>query len=49
MTPSMRIALDDLKLQELNLIHAGDETFALAKNIRAIAFSRILKDIGPLA
>jgi predicted AAA+ superfamily ATPase len=49
MTPSMRIALDDLKLHELILIHAGDETFALAKNIRAIAFSRILKDIGPLA
>jgi hypothetical protein len=44
----MRNALTDLKLRGLDVIHAGDETFPLAKGVRAVAFSRLLKDIKPI-
>jgi predicted AAA+ superfamily ATPase len=47
-TPSMRIALSDLKLNRLDVIHAGDTTFRLDKNIRAVALTRLLDDIKPL-
>lgn len=45
-TPSMRSALSDLKLKSLTVIHAGDETFPLANNIRAVAFSRLRTDLS---
>lgn len=48
LTPSMRIALEDLKLHRLDVIHAGDATFPLTNRIRAVSVSRILKDIRPL-
>jgi predicted AAA+ superfamily ATPase len=44
-TPSMRNALSDLKLNRLFVIHAGDDTFALTKEITAVAFRRIMEDI----
>ncbi|MHB1463897.1 MAG: ATP-binding protein [Thermoleophilia bacterium] len=44
-TPSMRHALDDLKLQRLYVVHAGEETFQLEKNIFALAFPRLLTDL----
>lgn len=44
-TPSMRSALSDLKLQRLYVIHAGEETFYLEKSIQAIALPRLLKDL----
>ena len=44
----MRVALNDLKLDRLDVIHAGDETFLLDKRIRAVALTRLLKDIAPL-
>ena len=47
-TPSMRIAIDDLKLSRLDVIHAGDKTFPLAPRIRAVALSRLLDDVPPL-
>jgi predicted AAA+ superfamily ATPase len=47
-TSSMRSALSDLKLQRLDLIHAGDKTFPLGKNIRAVAVTRLLDDLKPL-
>ena len=47
-TPSMRIALRDLKLQRLDVLHAGEKTFLLAPRIRAVAVSRVLKDLAPL-
>jgi hypothetical protein len=43
--PSMRAALADLGLQRLDVIHAGDETFPLAKNVRAVALQRLLADV----
>ena len=47
-TPSMRSALSDLKLQHVDIIHAGEMTFPMSKNIRAVALSRLLEDIKPL-
>jgi hypothetical protein len=48
LTPSMRSALTDLRLQSLDVIHAGDETFPLGKKVRAVAFNRLLDDLKPL-
>jgi predicted AAA+ superfamily ATPase len=48
MTPSIRSALTDLKLKQLDLIHAGDETYQLDTKVRAVSMSRILHDIAPL-
>ena len=48
-TPSMRTALKDLGLSRLDVIHAGDRTFPLAPRIRAVAISRVLHDLAPLA
>jgi predicted AAA+ superfamily ATPase len=47
-TPSMRIALHDLKLARLDVVHAGSHTFPLAPKIRAVAMSRLLADLAPL-
>lgn len=47
-TPSMRNALRDLKLQRLDTIHAGERSFPLAEGIRAIAMSRLLEDLKPI-
>ncbi len=47
-TPSMRNALADLKLQHLDVIHAGDVTFQMDARIRAVALSRLIDDLQPL-
>ena len=44
----MRIALADLALDSIDVIHAGAETFPLAERIRAVALARVLEDIAPL-
>lgn len=44
-TPSMRHACDDLKLNRLDVIHAGEHTYMMSENIRAVAGCRILSDI----
>lgn len=48
LTPSMRVALADLRLKRLDVIHLGDHTFAISKAVRAVALSRLLEDIQPL-
>lgn len=45
-TPSMRIALSDLGLERLDVIHAGRDTFPLADRIRAVSAARLVLDIG---
>lgn len=47
-TPSMRIALQDLRLEWIDVLHAGRETFPLADGIRAVATHRIWRDVEPL-
>ncbi len=46
-TPSMRTALSDLKLQRLIVIHAGDHSFDMTKKVRAIALSHLLDELTP--
>ena len=45
----MRIAADDLRLDAVTIVHAGDRSFPLAEGARAVACSRLLDDIAPLA
>ena len=47
-TPSMRSALADLRPHALDVIHAGRETYPLAKNVRAVALERLLEDVNAL-
>jgi hypothetical protein len=47
-TPSMKSALGDLGLQRLDVIHAGEKTFPMARKIRAVSAERLLDDLAPL-
>jgi uncharacterized protein len=48
LTRSMRSALTDLHLERLEVVHAGEQTFPLAANVRALALTRLLDDLEPL-
>jgi hypothetical protein len=48
LTRSIPIALEDLKLEHLDIMHAGDHTFPLTDRVRAVAVGRLLDDILPL-
>ena len=43
---SMRTAAEDLKLAEVVVIHAGAESYRLARNVRAVAARRLDVDLG---
>jgi hypothetical protein len=45
-TPSMRSAMEDLNLRKLYVVHAGDDSFPLARNIHAVAARKLLRDIA---
>jgi uncharacterized protein len=47
-TRSMRVAMDDLSLESLDVIHAGPDTFALAPRVRAVSCRRVLEDVTSL-
>src|SRR2546426_3042 len=47
-TRSMHVALADLKLERLDVLHAGENTFPLEPKIRAVAAHRVLQDVAPL-
>ena len=47
-TPSMRTAIADLKLQRLDVVYGGTETFPMSNRIRAVPLTRVLSDIKPL-
>jgi predicted AAA+ superfamily ATPase len=40
-SPSMQVALHDLKLDSLDVIHAGQDTFPLARKVRAVSLARL--------
>lgn len=46
-TRSMRIALEDLELDRIDVVHAGDATFELDERLRALSLSRVLEDLEP--
>jgi predicted AAA+ superfamily ATPase len=48
LTRSMRVALEDLRLERLDVVHGGPQSFLLAPRVRAVAFSRLLEDVTPL-
>jgi predicted AAA+ superfamily ATPase len=48
LTPSIRIAMKDLGLKSLDVIHSGDSTFPLGRGIRAVACSKLLDDLKPI-
>ena len=48
-TPSMRSAMSDLKLKQLHVVHAGDATFPMSRQIQAVAFGDLLDVVKPLA
>ena len=47
-TKSMRIAIADLGIHSIDVIHAGSNTFPLAAGIRAVAATRVLEDVEKL-
>ncbi len=48
LTRSMRSAAETLKLDSLDVIHAGEHTFDLGERVRAVAFQRMFADVEPL-
>ncbi|HYH47336.1 MAG TPA: ATP-binding protein [Thermoanaerobaculia bacterium] len=48
-TPSIRTALADLKLDRVDVVYPGEHTFPLAERVRALALSQLMQDLTPLA
>ena len=48
-TRSMHIALEDLKLERIDVVHAGEGTFPLAERIRAVALSEVWEQLETFA
>lgn len=48
-TKSMRIAIEDLALERLDVVHVGSETYPLSAKVRAVGIERLAKDVEPLA
>jgi predicted AAA+ superfamily ATPase len=47
-TPSMRSAIENLRLDQLDVVHVGDRCFPLGEGIRAVGLSRVHEDVEPL-
>ncbi len=48
-TRSMHVALADLRLDRIDVIHAGRDSYLLTPRIRAVAAARLQSDVEPLA
>lgn len=48
-TRSLRSAFESLRLDRLDVLHAGEATFPLAEGVRAVAFGRLFEDLAPLS
>ena len=48
MTPSIRTALTDLKLDSLTIVHALGISFPLERRVRAVALGSLLSELEPL-
>jgi hypothetical protein len=44
----MRSALEDLKLDSLEVIYPGKKNYALGKRVRVVPLSRMLEEVRPL-
>ncbi len=47
-TKSMRIAMEDLRLDRLEVVHAGEATYPMAEGIRALALRDVWEALEPL-
>lgn len=47
-TRSMRVALDDLALDRLDIVYPGSETFPLADRVRAVPLTRVFDEMDGL-
>jgi hypothetical protein len=47
-TTSMKIAMETLRLGEINVIHASRRTFRPASGIRALAARDLLREMKPI-
>ena len=45
-TRSMRIVMGDLRLERLDVVHAGESTYPLAQRVRALALTDVPKALG---
>jgi uncharacterized protein len=43
LTPSMRIALADLKLDQLSVVYPGEKKYSLAKNVEVVPLAKFVK------
>jgi predicted AAA+ superfamily ATPase len=43
---SMRVAIQDLGLESVDVVHAGSHTYPLSTRIRALAISRVSAQLG---
>lgn len=43
LTPSMRIALADLKLDQLSVVYPGEKNYSLAKNVEVVPLAKFVK------
>jgi uncharacterized protein len=48
LTPSIQTALEDLRLERVDVIYPGEHTFSLAERVRALALPRLYEDLAPL-
>ncbi len=48
-TPSIRTSLHDLKLKSVTVVHAGKETYPLAKNVEALSWQHLVERYGAKA
>jgi hypothetical protein len=45
LTPSLRTALTDLRLERLDVVHPGRDTYPMADHVRAVALGRLPLDV----
>jgi len=48
LTKSIHIAMDDLHLSHVYIVHAGDKTYPIATHVTALGLSCILTQLKPL-
>ncbi len=41
MTPSMRIAMDDLKLDELRVVYPGERRYSLSRKVEVVPLREV--------
>ena len=44
----MRMALTDLKLASLDVVHAGKEAYPLGPKVRALPLAQVARELAPM-